>query len=38
MVVKLEYQRFDFGSMSSEYGGTHTFACGYNIATPARRN
>jgi outer membrane immunogenic protein len=28
--LKLEYQRFDFGSMSSEYGGTHTFKCQYN--------
>jgi outer membrane immunogenic protein len=26
--LKLEYQHFDFGTMSNEYGGKYNFACG----------
>jgi len=31
--LKLEYQHFDFGSLSSSYAGTDTFACRFNDGT-----
>jgi outer membrane immunogenic protein len=31
--LKLEYQHFDFGSMSNEYGGKYNFACGSRTCT-----
>jgi outer membrane immunogenic protein len=31
--LKVEYQHFDFGSMSNSYSGTDTFSCKYNSGT-----
>ena len=28
--LKVEYQHFDFGSLSTSYSGTHSFSCNYN--------